>query len=204
MLIKPPTWFKNPIINNMISLFRTAVNNSTYANASADLMQQSFCYCIGTSSSPFFNGAFVSNIYDKIKLQYFPDIINYFSHKKLPFILWLASNSPISDVNNKQLMQFGFLPQPANLGIEINIDDINYFDMPRKIKIKEVAFDSEYQQFINIFKEVFQMTDAAILDFSSVYKSYGADNKLRHYLGYYDDEPVAILTGYLCDSVMGL
>jgi len=194
------------IISNCIQVMRIAAEASSHANAGVQEINGSLRYFSGCQF-PFFNGVFNNYQHkDAVLKDDLTEITDYFSEKNVPFIWWWLQDSEMPSEIKNELDQKGFKFLGDFTGIAVQLTQINKntFMPDKTVKIKQVETSAEYQQFIAILCEVFQMTDSIKKEMKEMLKSYGPDGKFKHYLGFYKDKAVATATSYIDGNIVGL
>lgn len=191
------------VISNLVNVASIAVKFSPHKGAGIENLQESLRFYSG-SENPLFNGVFGDKDVADNPHQHFSEITQFFSSKNVPFIWWGISQSSLPQNIKSELDNFGFQSLGDCLGIVKELDDITPVSLPKNVKIKEVLTEEEYQDYVNITTEQFQILGSAKSDFGLMYKSYGPAGFFKHYLAYYEDKPVATVTSYINDNVVGL
>ncbi|AHE68288.1 N-acetyltransferase [Legionella oakridgensis] len=114
------------------------------------------------------------------------------------------SNQPIPAAIKTDLEAKGFHSLGDFLGIAAKLDEVTFTTVNDKIKVRAVNTHKEYELFLTILCEVFQLSESIKMDFKDMYKSYGPQGKFKYYLGYYEGEPVSTLTTYTDGQTVGL
>lgn len=195
----------NNIISNLIEVMSIAVQFSAHAESGIKDLEGSLQYFSGCEF-PFFNGVFnnyknqTSNIKDNLS-----EITEFFAAKNTPFIWWWLQQSEMPIEIKKELDAKGFQFLGEFSGIAAKLDQVNFnLNVNDNIKIKRVETNEEYEKFLTIICDVFQLSESVKNDFHSMYQSYGQNGKFTHYLGFYKNEPVATLTSYIDGKIVGL
>lgn len=193
------------IISNLIEVMSIAVQFSTHPESGVKDLQGSLQYYSGCEF-PFFNGIFNNyNNHEPGIRGNLSEIIEFFAAKNTPFIWWWLQQSEIPIETKKELEDQGFQSLGVFSGIAAKLDEVNFnFNADNDIKIKCVENNDEYTKFLTIICDVFQLSESIKNDFYNMYQSYGQNGKFTHYLGFYKNEPVATLTSYIDDKVVGL
>lgn len=192
------------IIDNLIKVVRIATQNALHKASGIEELNSSLRYFTGCEF-PFFNGIF--NDYKNNELALIDNLekaTEFFTDQDTPFIWWWTQQTEISTKIKACLDMKGFQFLGDFLGIAANLNEIKCAKPGERIEIGVVDNEKEYQFFLDILCEVFQMSETIKSDLKAMYSSYGPQGKFRHYLGYYESVPVATLTSYIDGSVVGL
>lgn len=192
------------IVDNLIKVMSIATQNALHKASGIEEFNHSLRYFTGCEF-PFFNGVF--NDYKNNELELIDNLekaTQFFIDQDTPFIWWWTQQTeiPVKIKACLDAKDFQFLGD--FLGIAANLNEMKFAAPDKQIEISVVNNEKEYQFFLDIVCEVFQMSEAIKSDLKAIYKSYGPQGKFRHYLGYYAGEPVATLTSYIDGSVVGL
>ena len=192
------------IIDNMIAALGEMANNATKPDTGIINWKTGKRINAGTQYA-LLNGMFDYNKPDDdfvVKLQ---RLVDYFDSKSTPFTWWWLHESPIPQAIKSTLDEFGFSSPGAYSGIALAIDDNNIsFELPAAIRVKKITGAEDFQLFINILCETFQMSDTIKEDFAQMLNNYQGDSNLTHYLGYYQNQAVGVLTSYINENTVGL
>lgn len=192
------------IISNLIEVMSIATQFSTHAESGVKDLQGSFQYFSGCEF-PFFNGVFNNYKNKNPGIQdNLAEITEFFERKNTPFIWWWLHQSELPIEIKSDLDDKGFQFLGEFSGIAAKLDQVNLNFNADNIKIKCVENNEEYNIFLTITCDVFQLSDLIKKDLFDMYHSYGPNGKFIHYLGFYENEPVATLTSYKADKVVGL
>ena len=192
------------IIDNLIEVMSIAVKFSAHKDAGVENFKGSLQYFSGCDF-PFFNGVF--NNYQHNELGIKDDLLkitDFFKSKNTPFIWWWIQQSDLPEDVKKELEDQEFKLLGEFLGIAAELKHIKSNCRDHGIQTKCVSNDVEYKKFIAIICEVFHLSDNIKRDFEEMYQSYGEGGKFKHYLGFYEGEPVATVTSYVKGEILGL
>lgn len=192
------------IINSLIDVMNIAVQYSGHNQAGIKDLNGSLRYFSGCEF-PFFNGVF--NNYNN-QAPYLKDnlasITHFFSENHKPFIWWWLQNTEIPSDVKSELDVNGFQCLGDYLGIAARLDQVNLNFNNNNVKINRVISSDEYNSFLDIICEVFQLSDSVKNDLGSMYQSYGTNGKFIHYLALYGNKPIATVTSYINGKTLGL
>lgn len=191
------------IIQNMQDFFKEAILLSHHKESGIQNFHDSMRYYSG-SDFALFNGLFHQGDSGLDFKEYFSDLIHYFSEKNKPFVWWWLSSNDIPSDIQISLDHHGFQGLGIYNCLALNLKDIEPQQMNDKVEIVRINNENEYKHYIDIISEVFQVSDSVKNDFFVMLNSYGDDKLFQHYLGYYEDKPVTVLTSYIKDKVAGL
>lgn len=193
------------IISNLIDVLEIATQFSSHAGSGVQDLQGSFQYYTGCEF-PFFNGVFNNYKYQNTEIKDdLAKITEFFAAKNKPFIWWWTQQSEMPGEIKQELADNGFQFLGDFSGIAAKLTDVKFNgEVDEKITVKRVETPDEYNQYLTIICEVFQLTDSVKKDFHDMYQSYGPNGKFIHYLGFYENVPAATLTSYISDKVVGL
>ncbi|KTC65234.1 Uncharacterised protein (plasmid) [Legionella adelaidensis] len=197
-------FISNRIIDNLIKVMRIATQHSLHKESGIEEQENSLRYFTGCEF-PFFNGVF--NDYKNNELELIDNLekaTQFFTGQDTPFIWWWTQQTEVPEKIKACLDMEGFQFLGDFLGIAANLNGIKFTAPGERIEIGIVNNEKEYQFFLDIICEVFQMSEAIKSDLKAMYSSYGPQGKFTHYLGYYGGEPVATLTSYIDGSIVGL
>lgn len=192
------------IIDNLVQVMSIATRNARHQASGIEKQTSSLRYFTGCLF-PFFNGVFSD--YKNNEPEVLDDLekaTRFFTDKQVPFIWWWTQQTEIPSNIMAYLDANGFQCPGDFLGIAARLNDVTVTDSDEQIDVRIVTNEEDYQCFLDILCDVFQLPETIKLDFKAMYQSYGSQGKFRHYLGYYAGEPAATLTRYLDGSVAGL
>lgn len=192
------------IIDNLVKVMSIASKNSLHKASGIEEFNNSLRYFTGCEF-PFFNGVF--NHYKNNELELIDNLdktTQFFTDHNTPFIWWWTQQTEIPTKIKTCLDMNDFQFLGDFQGVAANLNEIKCVTPDERIEIGVVNNEKEYQLFLDILCEVFQMSETVKSDLKAIYCSYGPQGKFRHYLGYYAGEPVATLTSYIDGSVVGL
>lgn len=154
---------------------------------------------------PFFNGVFNNYKHDKLAINDNLDpVIDFYNAKNRPFIWWWTEPAEIPEDIQADLNSKGFHFLGDFLGVAAKLDEIKFAPINNKIETGEVTTPKEYEIFLTIMCDVFQMSESIKADLREMYNAYGPAGKFKHYIGYYAGEPVSTLTAYIDGALVGL
>lgn len=201
MLFNDENTIFQSIIQNMRDFFKEAILLSHHQKAGIQSFHDSMRYYSG-SDFALFNGLFHQGDFDS--REYFSDLIHYFSGKNKPFVWWWLSSNDIPSDIQISLDHHGFQGLGMYNCLALDLKNIELQEANNKIEIVKINDAKEYKHYIDIISEVFQVSDSVRNDFFVMLNSYGDDKLFQHYLGYYENKPVTVLTSYIKDKVAGL
>ncbi len=191
------------IISNLISVMTAAVQFSDHEGAELDHLHGSLQYYSGCGY-PLFNGIFHNYKQMPDASANLDTAIHYFSERAIPFIWWWLDQAAIPNDISHELGAKGF----SHLGdfqlMAAPIEKTYSENISEKIQIKKIDNDQDYQIFLGIICEVFNLCDSIRQDFAAMYQSYGGHGKFIHYLGYIDGIPAATGTVFMEGNIAGL
>lgn len=191
----PKDVLANKIISNLMGLMNVLSQSSSHQDAGINDQQGYLRYFTGCSY-PFFNGVFNHN-YPSVSSGSIQSNLTFFAEKKSSFVWWWTNSTAIPAATKAELESNGFEFAGDFLGIASKLDEMSIAPIDNRIRIVTVHNAEEYQLFINIVCEIFQIPDTDKSNVMSMFQSYGDEGKFYHYLGYYLDQPVATLTCYI-------
>lgn len=192
------------IINNFVEVMTIATQFSPHHGASVKDVAGSLHYFSGCEF-PFFNGVFNSYKNQASCAQdNLSDITNFFTAKNVPFIWWWLQQAELPSETKKELDQRGFQYLGEFSGVAAQLNQINLAFTADNVSVKCVEDNAEYEKFIAIICDVFQLSDSIKKDLTAMFQSYGPQGKFKHYLGFYANKPAATLTTYTSGKIIGL
>ena len=189
------------IINNMISALNVSASCAPYEDAGMENVQGSYRY-LSYSSYPMFNGVISDKSIEKNPHQHFVDTTEFFSSKNVPFIWWWVQANPIPENVKTELERFNLQSLGTFLGVALKLDNLK--SVENTTVIKEVTTEAEYQIFIDIVSQIFELNEAAKNDFTVLFGAYGHNGVFKHYLAYQEGQSASAVTAYVEDNVVGI
>lgn len=196
----------NLIFKNIHYFFKTiiaSVTDQEYFWCDGNIKDTISCYFTG-SDYPLLNGIFyhdstlpsIGNENEwKMSIQ---KEYNKLIQKRIPFLLWQTSTSA---VQLKYLENLG-LQSSETIKCLIAVPEV--YDFTKKeITVQRVKSASDYNQYIQILSNGFQLTDAVQNTFRKLL-IFGQDSVIQHYIAYVNQSPASILTTFEQDSTLGI
>jgi len=160
------------------------------------------CY-LSTSDFPLFNGIFINDCIKNTK-EHFSKLNAYFSSKKVPFTWWWLSHSKIPLDVESELKNYEFQNIGEYSGVAAELSNLKFSEITKEIEIKSITLDEEYDIFINIISNAFQLTNELKHEFFKILSSYKTNGAITHYLGYYNGRVAGVITSYCDGKSIGL
>lgn len=197
--------YTHQIIGNLINFIefagkiRLKHNNVLVKNSDNSLRLDA------TTQYPLFNGIFdFHNNENNLRMQ-LEDAITYFNTKQQPFAWWWLQNNPIPKHMEKILHETGFTSAGEYSGIMLDLLNFNdYQALPSNVIIKPIKSNEDYETYCHILFETFQIQEPIKTEMYEMLQPSSVDLPFVHYLGFYDHEPVGIVTAYIEDDIVGL
>lgn len=191
----------NPVISNMKQAFSVMDSLSQHYRLNCK-NRNGIQYYFTDSEFALMNGVIVENIADDAIATLFDEMLSYFG--KTPFTFWWVSQKPMSSTLQQQLTHLKFQTPGAYRGIALALNSIKFQKNPSTIHVKKVSTHEEYNIFIKILSETFQLSSAIEQNFKKILNSYGENGKFQHYLGYSMEQAVSIVTSFYQNDILGL
>lgn len=158
-----------------------------------------------TTQYPLFNGIFDFQHNESNFRAQLEDAVTYFNAKQQPFSWWWLQNSPIPKYMEKILHEMGFVSAGEYSGIMLDLLNFNDSQMlPNNITIKQIKLNDDYETYCHILFETFQIQEPIKTEMYEMLQPSSVDFPFIHYLGFYDQKPVGIVTAFIEDDVVGL
>jgi len=193
------------IIDNKIDALATMASNAKKPGTGITKWHNGICIDAGTQFA-LLNGLFDRTLSDDHFPQQLQQAIDYFDNKKTPFTWWWLHNQALPTKMENTLTEYQFVSAGAYSGIVLALGENNLIYKPSpNVTTKQVQDNKSYQLFINILSETFQLSNSIQQDFHCMLSSYtDKDSALKHYIGYYKNQPVGVITSYIKDHVVGI
>jgi GNAT superfamily N-acetyltransferase len=155
---------------------------------------------------PGWNTVFWTRLTSLKALEKIYKIKKYFSEKMLPFVWWIGPSTQPENLENL-LLENGFVHTEDSPGMafelvnnDVELEKIDNF------KIKQIKQIPELYDFVKIIKESYELPalcdDALITLFSEL--NIKGHSPFSHYLGYYQEKPVATASLFRAAGVGGI
>lgn len=161
------------------------------------------------SNFPVLNGIIqTSSNQINISSKTIEDQINYFSKLDVPHIWWLT-NPEQNEMIGPLLKSMGYISGGTYLGYAKQSDQIDsekLLKMPvsSQIKVHEVQTKSEYQNFINVFANIFGLDEDTKQTYYNTQKDFGPKKTYRHFYASIDNKTVGVMTALLRNGWCGV
>lgn len=150
---------------------------------------------------PFFNGIAATNIEDDRDID---RITAMFRERQAPFRWWLTPSTRPSDLEAKLLARGFHHTYDAN-GMVAELAKVD-FDAPppRELTIQRVANARQFDAWIDVFAETFDIPPHVCAIWRDAYTVFGFDDIWVHYVGYLDEKPVTITSLLMAEDLGGI
>lgn len=186
------------ITGNMIACLQEAAKYSAHPSACTHSYEGSTLYFSG-SDFALFNGTFNESLSEEKFETALEKTCAFFAPYNKPFTWWWTKNTKMPEAIKSALESKQFTALGTFLGIGSQITEMNKVDIPNAVTVSKVDTENEYETFIAILSEVFELTSIAD-QFKAMFRS----PLFQHYLGYYEGESVGAVTSYINNNVVGL
>lgn len=191
------------VVDNMMKLYEEVVAHSLYSGAEIAKIDESFYYYSG-SSFQLFNGVLSGKDVVDQPAKHFANATQFFASRSIPFVWWWLRQSPIPQKVSDELQRLQFKPLDTYYGVAAKLNNFVPIIEKEHVEIREVTLDIAYRIWINILSTVNALTETMKADYVSMFQFYGPNHKLKHFLAYYNGEPVATLSSYINGDEVGL
>lgn len=152
---------------------------------------------------PWFNGVLSTQPSNEDVAQFVGDTLAYFRSHDVPIFTWWLAPHLEPTTWAQHLLPYGFHYNDHTPGMVI---DLAVLPPPiqHPVTIRRVEYKHTLVEWAYTFIRGFEMPEAAAPIFLEFFNRLGTDLPIRHYLGFLDDEPVAVSTLYLGAGVAGI
>jgi len=136
-----------------------------------------FIFYNAGSLFPIMNGVFVDTAKPEESLQILAQAKEYFSDKKVPFTFWWTQEDEVPDDLSAELQRLGYASAGDFEGIALSFDKMKRPEDNEDINIRKVESQKDYEIFINVLAEVFQLSDEMKQSLYDGLNSYDKDSR---------------------------
>lgn len=156
---------------------------------------------------PFFNNVFRPNIPDSKVDEVVERVLKLARKRNVPMFWWTGPTTKPEDLGER-LLQKGFehgFEAPA-MAVDLRHMNSHHGEVPRSFVIQEVTDEELLKDWCDVMAPVYEFPDFAAKPWFEMlaHLGLGADQPLRHFIGYLDKQPVASASLYLDSSVGGI
>ena len=153
---------------------------------------------------PWFNGVLSLQPPDRDAGQTISDILAYFRTRRVAeFTWWLEPGVPQAGWEEHLSVQ-GLRYNDQTPGMALILASMQDFRIPPELHIRQVTDLAELKVWTHTFVTGYGIPEIWELDFFNLSKSLGFGVPFQHYLGFWNDQPVAASTLFLGAGVAGL
>jgi ribosomal protein S18 acetylase RimI-like enzyme len=152
---------------------------------------------------PWFNGILITQPPAKNAAQVVGEVVAYFQSRNIAnFTWWLAPHLEPS-AWAEHLLSHGFQYDHQTPGMAIDLADLPR-KSPHPLVIRRVEDRQTLSEWVDTFLLGFEMPASVAPAILALFESLGINLPIRHYLGYLEDEPVAVSSLFLGEGVAGI
>ncbi len=133
------------------------------------------------------------------------DVMQYYLKRKLPMAWWIGPSSAKNKDLEKNMQGAGFVKDELDIGMycDLNKNDLKSYEIPDNFKIKECLNENYFSDFGKVLASIFEPRCEYVERFYSKVSAVSIQDrvKLRLFVGYVDDEPVATVAVFFSDVV---
>jgi GNAT superfamily N-acetyltransferase len=154
---------------------------------------------------PWFNGVLCTRVPSDSETPAIQETLCYFQSKKVAgFTWWLHPSLTLSDWES-HLRPYGFQTDRDTPGMAVALARLKFgAATPENLHIHQVEDFEALRVWVDIFAAGYGLPPQWTGDFFELLKGLGLDSLVRHYLGYWGNQPVATSTLFLESGVAGI
>lgn len=149
-----------------------------------------------------FNRVIVTNLSPENADERIAETVEYFSSKGLPFNWQVDPGNTPPDLQER-LERHG-LERSETPGMAVVLDDVRIPETSEGFRRERVETLEQNERFARLLVHAYGIPEFAEETMIKIYEENGIRSDLRHYIGYYDDAPVATSSVLYSDGVAGI
>jgi len=130
------------------------------------------------------------------------ETIKYYSSRGLPFTWQVDPGNTPPDLPER-LERFGLM-RSETPGMAVVLDEVKIPETPEGFRLERVETPEQNRRYAGLLVHAYGIPAFAEETMMKIYEEMGIRDDLRHYLGYYEDTPVATASVLYSDGVAGI